>query len=213
MKKFRLVVFIISSLFVFSSCAIQGGYISNSASLSHGNFSYVNENISGTASNVYFFCIGGLAKQEIVAKAKEDMLIKYPLKSNQTLANITINWTNSYFLIVNARKCTLTADIVEFNSNNNIKKIEKSRKEENPNNETRQLERNRNDENLKTKQLISNQQDFKVDDKVLYKSTFRNIKGIISRIDSNIYYITYINKNNVKKIITCDNKFWITKIE
>ena len=48
--------------------------------------------------------------------AKERMLEKNPLKDNQTLANVTVNFKKSHYFFVGfgSVKCTVTADIVEF---------------------------------------------------------------------------------------------------
>lgn len=43
------------------------------------------------------------------------MLSKTPLKDNQALANVTVDYKNSSFIgIVATVKCVITADIVEF---------------------------------------------------------------------------------------------------
>ena len=43
------------------------------------------------------------------------LLIENPLKSNQALSNLTVNFKNSFILgIVSTVTCTVTADIVEF---------------------------------------------------------------------------------------------------
>jgi hypothetical protein len=44
------------------------------------------------------------------------MLATNPLKENQTLANVTVNFKKSFYfgLIYSTVKCTVTADVVEF---------------------------------------------------------------------------------------------------
>jgi hypothetical protein len=112
-KVFRLLIFVIGVLSL-SSCAIHGGYMTNSASLSKANFSYTQKSISGKASTLKVFGIGGLAQRAIVEEAKRDMLKNNPLKPNQTLANVTVNWKNGFYFIVQTNRCTVTADVVEF---------------------------------------------------------------------------------------------------
>ena len=112
-KVFKLLIIVIGVL-SFSSCAIHNGYMNNSASLSQANFDYTQTSISGTASTLKVFGMGGLITSAIVEEAKKDMLKKYPLKSNQALANVTINWKQSFYFIVITNTCTVTADIVEF---------------------------------------------------------------------------------------------------
>ena len=107
------------SLFLFlslvNSCAMHQGYINNSVALEQNNFDYVNTNISGMASAVYIVGIGGLDRDAIVNAAKQDMLRQNPLKSNQGLANLTVNWKNTWLIVYTKTTCTVSADVVEFN--------------------------------------------------------------------------------------------------
>ena len=104
------------AIFISSCAAVHSGYMSNSAALGSANFSYVRQNIKGEATATYIFGIGGLAKETLVDNAKQQMIASNPLKSNQTLANLTVNFKSSmYFgLIYKTVKCTVTADVVEF---------------------------------------------------------------------------------------------------
>jgi hypothetical protein len=100
-----------------TSCsAIHVGSMENSASLSSANFSYVKQNIVGKSQATYVLGIGGLAKQTLVNDAKQKMLAENPLKDNQTLVNLTVNFKKSLYLglIYSTVKCTVTADVVEF---------------------------------------------------------------------------------------------------
>ena len=110
---YRSIVFVIG-VFAFSSCATHNGYMNGSASLSEANFSYAQTSISGEATSLKIFGIGGLGKNAIVEEAKKDMLKKNPLKANQALANVTVNWKNGFYFMVQTNTCTVTADIVEF---------------------------------------------------------------------------------------------------
>jgi len=100
--------------FFFSSCAMHTGYMSNSVSLADANFSYVQQSISGYAETTHVFGIGGLEKEALVEEAKKEMLKNNPLQPNQALANLTVNWKNSFYVVVMMQKCTVTADVVEF---------------------------------------------------------------------------------------------------
>lgn len=108
--------FIILAIFVVfvSGCALHTGYMNNSASLSTANFSYAQQSISGFAETWHVFGIGGLEKEALVEEAKKNMLSGYELKPNQALANVTVNWKNSFFVVVMSSKVTVTADVVEF---------------------------------------------------------------------------------------------------
>jgi hypothetical protein len=110
--KTALVFTLISFL---SSCAMHTGYMTNSASLSSDNFNYVNREVSGTAMATYVFFIGGLSKIALVDAAKNDLLVAHPLKNNQTLVNLTVNWKYTIVIpFVWTNRCTVTGDIVEF---------------------------------------------------------------------------------------------------
>ena len=117
MRKLNFLKFIaITLLLVLQSCAFHGGYMSNSASLSTNNFQYVKYDVQGTAMATYVFGLGGNAKTALVNEAKKDLLENNPLKPNQTLVNLTVNFKQSYVFFVATNRCTVTADIVEFNS-------------------------------------------------------------------------------------------------
>ncbi len=109
------IIAVIIAVLVSSCSATHSGYMANSAALSSANFSYLKQNINGQATATYVLGIGGLAKATLVDNAKQRMLENNPLKSNQTFANLTVNFKNSYYLGLFAKvKCTVTADIVEF---------------------------------------------------------------------------------------------------
>ena len=113
--KISLPVVIVFIGFLFSGCALHNGYILNSSALSSNNFTYVERGLTATSQAAYIFGIGGLSRQTIVEEAKSKILQQHPLKDNQALANITVNWKYIYvvpFAIVH--RCTVTADIVEF---------------------------------------------------------------------------------------------------
>ena len=108
-------VIALSCAFLISSCAFHTGYMSNSASLSSANFSYVKRNLQGESTATYIFGIGGLGKQTLVDDARIMIINNNPLKDNQTFANITVNFKSSFYLgVVSTVTCTITADIVEF---------------------------------------------------------------------------------------------------
>jgi hypothetical protein len=118
MKKIilKFTLAIVLALSIASCSAVHSGSMENSASLSSANFSYVKQNVVGKAQATYVLGIGGLAKETLVNQAKLKMLAENPLKNNQTLVNLTVNFKNSYYLglIYSTVKCTVTADVVEF---------------------------------------------------------------------------------------------------
>jgi len=98
---------------VFSSCAIHVGMITGDASISTNNFKMIGM-AKGTATTTKIFGLGGLGKDALVNDAKKDLLQNNPLKDGQALANLTLDFKNSYILFVNKQKVTIGADIVEF---------------------------------------------------------------------------------------------------
>lgn len=114
MKNFIRGLMLLAFVAMFSSCAMHTGYMNNSASLSSANFSFTQQSISGFSEAFYVFGIGGNERLALVEEAKRDMLKDHPLQPNQALANVTVNWKNSFYVVVWMSRCTVTADIVEF---------------------------------------------------------------------------------------------------
>ncbi len=110
-----LSIILISILFLSSCVATHIGSMASSASLSNGNFKYVEKNLKGETTATYVFGIGGLGKATLVDAAKQKMLKSYPLQSNQAISNLTVNFKTSYYAgLFTTVTCTVTADIVEF---------------------------------------------------------------------------------------------------
>lgn len=114
--KNKIVIFITISLvlILFSNCANHSGYMQSSASLNSNNFKYIKRDVQGTASTLYVLGIGGLHKTALVNEAKKELLKNFQLQDNQALVDITVNWKQTYFLVVMTNRCTVTASIVEF---------------------------------------------------------------------------------------------------
>lgn len=109
-------IFILSITVLFSSCAAGlSGTMSSSAALSSNNFTYAQKNIQGKSQATYVLGIGGMKREAIVSEAKRSMLANNPLKENQALANVSVDFKKSTFLmLVTTIKCYVTADVVEF---------------------------------------------------------------------------------------------------
>jgi hypothetical protein len=113
--KTKLVTFVAIGLLglMIAGCAYHNGIMTNSASLSQNNFKIV-KFAKGESNTMYILGIGGLGKDAMVAEAKKNLLENFPLKEGQALANTTVDFKTSYFLIVFKNTVTMTADIVEF---------------------------------------------------------------------------------------------------
>jgi len=103
-------------LIMVSSCALHTGIMSNSAQLSHANFTYVKKGLYGTCQTTRVLGFGGVFKADLVEEAKKEMLEDYELQANQALANVTVDWKHSRFILVKTTKCSVSADVVEFNN-------------------------------------------------------------------------------------------------
>ena len=115
MKNVIKLLILVIGIVSINSCAMHNGYMLNSTSLSKNNFKYVKNDIKGTSIATYVFGFGGLSKMELVNDAKKDMLTESPLKGNQAIVNLTINWKKTFALpFVITNRCSITADIVEF---------------------------------------------------------------------------------------------------
>ena len=115
MKKYLLVSSVLLSFLLTGCFATHSGYLNNSASLSQANFKYVKRSITGESIATTVLGIGGLGRENMVAEAKSDMLRGINLKPNQTIANSTVSWKNSFYLgLFITNKCTVTADVIEF---------------------------------------------------------------------------------------------------
>jgi hypothetical protein len=112
---FKSTVFI-ATFFLFSSCAIHGGYVTNSAALGTYNFAYVKKSVQGISYATYVFGIGGLKKEALAEEARKDLLENYQLQDNQALINITVSYKRTLVLPFFWRnKCTVSASVVQFN--------------------------------------------------------------------------------------------------
>lgn len=107
-----------AAMFLTSCAAFHAGYMQSSGSLNKNNFTYVKMNAQGTSTATYIVGIGGMGKANLVNEAKQDLLTKNPLKDNQALVNVTVNYTTATYLgIYTTRTCTVSGDIVEYKSN------------------------------------------------------------------------------------------------
>ena len=115
---FRLCIAFLVSYIMISCAASHSGNMLNSASLSSDNFYYVKTNVFASAECTYFLGLGGYEHEALVGEAKQNLHLKTRLSDNQALANVTVSWkTQVTFLgFIVRRKCTLSADVVEFKS-------------------------------------------------------------------------------------------------
>lgn len=117
MKKNKIIPLTLIILMITSSCAFHIGTMSGNADL-HGNSFELIDIAVGRASTLRVFGIGGLKKDAIVLEAKQNLYKNNPLKTGQAFANVTVDFKISHYLIVTKSDITISADIVQFNSQN-----------------------------------------------------------------------------------------------
>lgn len=109
-------------LFLFLTLLLSGcfphgysGMMQSSACLSLGNFKYVKQGLRGeSTSRINRNRI--LDTWSLIGAAKQQMLEKNPLDSNQALANESVEFIYYSGLKTSVYKCIVTADVVEFGS-------------------------------------------------------------------------------------------------
>jgi len=115
--KMKLFTLLLTTL-AFSSCiTFYSGTTTSSAALSSNNYKYIAKGVQGTASVTQWLQIFAGYKHTLINDAKNNILTRYQLKDNQALANITVDLKDDLILgtLIKKTKCTITADIIEFN--------------------------------------------------------------------------------------------------
>lgn len=105
---------VLIGLMLAACFATHSGTMVNSASLSQNNFKIIG-NVTGQAETYTFLMFGGgIGRDALVNEAKQDMYNKHPLRDGQAYANITVDFKNAVYILVNQFRCTINADIVQF---------------------------------------------------------------------------------------------------
>jgi|MDTD01.2.fsa_nt_gb hypothetical protein len=116
MKQLTIISFVL--VILLSSCfGVHSGTFQSSAQLSSANYKVVKRGVQGKATTNVVLFIGGLSKDALVAKAKENLLREHKVTDTQLLANVSVDWrtiTTPIYLAMWQRQCTVTADIIEF---------------------------------------------------------------------------------------------------
>jgi hypothetical protein len=118
MNKNNTVLCLLLVIISFSSCRaflVGGTTNGTTTNLTEANFNYVQKGLVGKSTATYIFGFGGLKREGLMKDAKEDLLKQNPLKANQSLANMTVDFKNTFILgVYQQQACIITADIVEF---------------------------------------------------------------------------------------------------
>jgi len=116
----KLILLLIGTMFLLSSCAIHNGLTSNlnnhstEVVLSKKNFKVVGS-VQGEAQAMYIFGIGGLSKKAMIAEARANMLANANIVgTSKAIINETVEIKHSFFPFVRLYKVTVSGHIIEF---------------------------------------------------------------------------------------------------
>lgn len=116
----KLIVTILTIALLTTSCAYHGGIMTGNASLSNNNFKIIGV-AKGVASTTKIIGMGGLDKQSLVYEAKKDLYKNFPLKPGQALANISVDFSDAFYFILNKTTVTIHAEVVDYNNDSRLK--------------------------------------------------------------------------------------------
>jgi len=116
MKRFIQSALVFGSIALFTGCSNTSGYIGHGVQtqvqLNKANFDVI-KSVEGEASASYFLGIG-LSKENLLARAKKDMLKKANLHGSQALVNVTTDGEGSWYLIGRTETIYISAEVIEF---------------------------------------------------------------------------------------------------
>lgn len=127
MKRLIIFVYCLIIAVFFTACAINNSMlIAPSASINKSNFKIV-KNVIGTSKSSYILGIGGLNQNGLINEAKLQLYENAKLKNNQLIGNVTLDEKITYIFtpIYYSKTVIMTADIIEFFSDNNDNLSEK----------------------------------------------------------------------------------------
>ncbi|XOV67213.1 MAG: DUF6567 family protein [Fluviicola sp.] len=108
MKKLNLILLLFSGLSLGACSFHQGSFVSN---IPDEPVEHVDMAV-GVASTVKVFGIGSTNKDALTHEARQKMTVNRPLVDNEAYNNITIDVKSTWFLFVNKKKVTMTADVI-----------------------------------------------------------------------------------------------------
>lgn len=102
---------------LLTSCAVHNGTYDSGVALTNNRFRVVGT-AEGQAGTTYVLWIGGLGKDALVAEAKKNLYSRYPLTKGMILANVTVDFKQSFFFVAGATLVTVSGDVIDFNPAN-----------------------------------------------------------------------------------------------
>ncbi|UZR98859.1 DUF6567 family protein [Chondrinema litorale] len=105
-------------LVALSSCSYHVGTISaGSATITDKNFSHI-DFAYGTARTANVLGIGSNKKDALVLEAKRSLYLNYDLQPGQALGQTTVDFKRTFFFPILVTKVTLSAEVLDFNTEN-----------------------------------------------------------------------------------------------
>ena len=178
MFKFFLLIFL---CFLLTNCSIQSGLLNSDVNLNSGNFEVIKV-ATGSSEVSYFLGFGGMKSKGLYSQAKENLYKNADLKSNQTIANITIDQKRTLILIYYKHEIILSGDVIEFkkpvDSDFKIKSIYNISEDE------------------RDSSYIDAGKKLIIGDKVEFQVGFSRKTGSIIEIDGDYYLIEFFDTKN-----------------
>jgi hypothetical protein len=96
---------------IATSCATYTGNVSTGSSIDCPLAYFA----QGEAFSVYYFGVGGLAKNTLIAEAKKNLYLNYPLAPGLKYSNFSVDFKNTYVLFYRQTLATVTAEVYNCN--------------------------------------------------------------------------------------------------
>ncbi|MFW5760430.1 MAG: DUF6567 family protein [Cyclobacteriaceae bacterium] len=104
-------LFSLSITLCISGCAFHSGMMTANPEYIKPEYE-LKTTVKANAKSTRIFGIGGLGKEALVAEAKSQLYLYYPLRNEEAYANVTVDFWNLYFPFYHRTKATVTADII-----------------------------------------------------------------------------------------------------
>ncbi len=176
----KLIVFIAIAL-VSNSCAFHKGLYSPYTNFESNTKVEFTDIAIGYSKVSYFLGFGGLGKDALVNEAKRNLFLSYPLRTNQTFENFTVDFKTTIVWPYRKLEVLVIADVVNRDSSINISY-------------------SKNYVNILTKNNNVSIDSFRVAESVafLYDNKLQQAK--IIKLSKSLAYLSFVSNNGTIKI-------------
>ena len=102
------------ALFLASSCVFHTGNVSSGSDIDCP----IVYTAKGTSSTYKILGMGGFNNESLIIEAKKDLYQRFPYKKGIKLSNFSVDYRNTYFLIVAKTTLIVSADVFDCNNSN-----------------------------------------------------------------------------------------------